>query len=74
MGQDKMKTKKQYNEGTYEGMFESLKHNILLMLNQIEANAEYSKLDINVYLEVIEKRIKDIKRKLKQKINKIQLR
>ena len=50
-----------YNEGTYEGMFESLKHNILLMLNQIEGNAEYSKLDINVYLEVIEKRIKDIK-------------
>jgi len=52
-----------YNEGTYEGMFESLKHNILLMLNQIEGNAEYSKLDINVYLEVIEKRIKDIKLK-----------
>jgi len=52
-----------YNEGTYEGMFESLKHNILLMLNQIEGNAEYSKLDINVYLEVIEKRIKEIKLK-----------
>ena len=67
IGQDKMKTKKQYNEGTYEGMFESLKHNILLMLNQIEENAEYSKLDTNVYLEVIEKRIKDIKKGLKQK-------
>ena len=53
-----------YSEGTYEGMFESLKHNILLMLNQIERNAEYSKLDVNVYLEVIEKRIKDIKKEL----------
>ena len=53
-----------YIEGTYEGMFESLKHNILLMLNQIEGNAEYSKLDVNVYLEVIEKRIKDIKKQL----------
>ena len=52
-----------YNEGTYEGIFESLKHNILLMLNQIEGNEKYSKLDINVYLEVIEKRIKDIKLK-----------
>jgi len=55
--------KNKYLEGTYEGMFESLKHNILLMLNQIEGNAEYSKLDINVYLEVIEKRIKEIRLK-----------
>ena len=66
IGQDKMKTKKQYIEGTYEGMFESLKHNILLMLNQIEGNAEYSKLDVNIYLEVIEKRIKDIKLELEK--------
>ena len=58
----------EYNEGTYEGMFESLKHNILLMLNQIEENAEYSKLDINVYLEVIEKRIKDIKLKQRKDV------
>ena len=58
------KMKNEYLEGTYEGMFESLKHNILLMLNQIEGNAEYSKLDINVYLEVIEKRIKEIKKEL----------
>ena len=58
----------EYNEGTYEGMFESLKHNILLMLNQIEANAEYSKLDVNVYLEVIEKRIKDIKLKQRKEL------
>ena len=48
----------------YEGMFSSLKHNIFLMLNQIEGNIEYSKgADFLTHLEAIESRIKDIKEK-----------
>ena len=49
----------------YQGMFSSLKHNILLMLNQIEGNLEYASNDdkelVKDYLEYIEKRVKEIK-------------
>ncbi len=41
----------------YKGMFSSLKHNILLMLSQIEANIEYSNgEDFTEELEYIQKR------------------
>ncbi len=48
----------------YEGMFESLKHNIFLMLNQMDGNEEYTNISIIPHLEKIESRIKDIKEKL----------
>ncbi len=47
----------------YEGMFGSLKHNILLMLGQIEGNIEFSKgTDISEELKFIEKRCRKIRR------------
>lgn len=55
----------------YQGMFGSLKHNILLMLSQIEGNLGYaSKEDLGLvkdYLEFIKKRTDDILNKLKEK-------
>ena len=45
----------------YDGMFGSLKHNILLMLSQIEGNLEYSNLDILEDLTFIQKRLRKIK-------------
>lgn len=48
----------------YEGMFGSLKHNILLMLSQIEGNIEYSKgVDISEDIKFIEKRCRKIRSK-----------
>lgn len=48
----------------YEGMFSSLKHNIFLMLSQMEGNIEYPEgVSIIKHLETIESRIKDIKTK-----------
>lgn len=48
----------------YEGMFSSLKHNIILQLNQIEGNIEYSgDADISKDIEFIEKKCRDIKEK-----------
>ena len=48
----------------YEGMFSSLKHNIFLLLNQMEGNLEYSEgADILSYLKQIEERINEIKTK-----------
>ena len=47
----------------YEGMFGSLKHNILCMLGQIEANIEYSKgADISEEIKFIEKRCRKIRK------------
>ena len=52
----------------YQGKFSSLKHNILLMLSQIEGNLEYAnKNDLKLvkdYLEYIEKRTNNILNKL----------
>lgn len=48
----------------YEGMFGSLKHNIILMLNQIEGNIEYSKgAEIIDDLTFIQKKVRKIKAK-----------
>ena len=48
----------------YEGMFGSLRHNILVMLSQIEANLEYSEgFDPNEDMDFIIKRCIDIKDK-----------
>ena len=47
----------------YVGMFGSLKHNILLMLNQIEGSLEHSKIDFQEQLAFIQKRVKQIKAK-----------
>lgn len=47
----------------YKGMFGSLKHNILLMLSQIEGNIEYSgDVDISEELKFIEKRCRKIRK------------
>jgi len=52
---------KKENRIYYQGMFGSLKHNILLMLSQIESNLEYSDLDISEDLGFIQKRVRQIK-------------
>ena len=49
----------------YQGMFSSLKHNILLMLSQIEENLEFSKIDLED-LNDIQKKIEQIKLKNKK--------
>ena len=47
-----------------EGMFGSLKHNILCMLGQIEGNIEYSNgVDISEEIKFIEKRCRQIRKK-----------
>jgi len=57
-----MKSNKQY----YEGKFGSLKHNIILMLNQIEGNIEYSEgANIIDDLTFIQKKVRSVKRKMK---------
>lgn len=52
----------------YKGMFGSLKHNILLMLSQIEGNIEHADKgscnQVEEDLSFIEDRIKDIKNAL----------
>ena len=58
--QYKKKMEKQYWKGSYEGMYGSLKHNILLMLSQMEGNLEHSKFNAIPYLEFIESRVKEI--------------
>ena len=50
----------------YSGMFLSLKHNILLMLNQIEGNLVYSDIDFEKDLTFIQKRLRQIKLKNKK--------
>ncbi len=52
---------KSENRKYYQGMFSCLKHNILLMLSQIEGNLEYSDLDISEDLSFIQKRVRGIK-------------
>jgi len=48
----------------YKGMFSSLKHNILCMLSQIEANIEYSNgEDLTEELTYIQRRCDKIKEK-----------
>ena len=48
----------------YKGMFSSLKHNILLMLSQIEGNIEYSNgEDFTKELSYIQERCEKIKNK-----------
>ena len=55
----------------YEGQFSSLKHNIILMLNQIDKNIEFSEgANIIKGLEFIEVRTKAIRKKMKKTIRK----
>lgn len=49
----------------YKGKFSSLKHNILLMLLQIEENLQYSDFNPTEYLEHIQKRVNKIIKKIK---------
>lgn len=47
----------------YKGMFGSLKHNIILMLGQIEGNIEYSEgADISDDIKFIEKKCRKIRK------------
>jgi len=62
--QHKKQMDKQYWKGYYEAMYGGLKHNILLMLSQMEGNLEHSKFNAIPYLEFIESRIKEIKEKV----------
>ncbi len=52
----------------YEEMFETLSHNIILMLSQIEGNTEFATKEpcsqVDKKLEFIEKRIKEIRQKI----------
>jgi len=54
----------------YNSMFGTLKHNILLMLNQIDGNLKYSddldRKNAKEWLEFIEGRIKEIKKKCRK--------
>ena len=60
----KEKVKSKVKDEYYQGMFSSLKHNILLMLSQIEG-LEFSKIDLED-LNEIQKKIKQIKLKNKK--------
>ncbi len=60
------------NNEYYKGKFGSLKHNILLMLSQIEGNLEYSNLDILEDLAFIQKRVRQIKSLNKKRQAKVQ--
>lgn len=44
----------------YKGMFGSLKHNILLMLGQIEGSMEFADLDFTEELTLIQERVRQI--------------
>jgi len=51
----------------YEGMFGSLKHNIILMLCQIQGNVVYAEgIDITEELKFIEKKCRSIRKQLKE--------
>ena len=67
--------KKEYYKGYYAGEFGSLKHNILLMLSQIEVNLEYiDKEDLELVknqLEFIKSRTNDILNRIKKKLKEI---
>ncbi len=71
---EKGETKMKENNKYYQGMFGSLKHNILLMLSQIEGNLPYSKLDFSEDLTFIQKRVRQIKSLNKKSIKKVRKR
>ena len=60
-----VKVKSKVKDEYYQGMFSSLKHNIILMLSQIEGNLEFSKIDLKD-LNEIQKKIEQIKLKNKK--------